>query len=254
MGLYHSRFIEALKKGSEDEARQLYSNRKSVRDSIDPNSSLGPTHNENSVLHYAALHAMEWLYQDLLTKGGKPDQRNAAARNCLHLVCSQKNRNQARANILLLTIHEGLTGMDVEHVLRERDEEGNTALHLAASAGLRTCVEYLLDNKADPYVTNKKEQTAADCAAESKRSAIATLLETRMVFTVSLYPPTYLHACTNIPIYLAFDTYTLYLNNLLAYIITHYLYQHTYWYYVYYAYLRTYTPVLFTYLQISLSV
>lgn len=215
MGLYHSRFIEALKRGSEDEARQLYSNRKSVRDSIDPNSPLGPTHNENSILHYAALHAMEWLYQDLLTRGGKPDQRNAVARNCLHLVCSQKNRNQARANILQLTIHEGLAGMDVEHVLRERDEEGNTALHLAASAGLRTCVEYLLDNKADPYVTNKKEQTAADCAAECKRSAIATLLETRMVFTVSSYQPTYLPTCTNIlipiPPYLSFDTYTLYL-------------------------------------------
>ena len=193
MGLHHSRFIEALKKGSEDDARQLYANRKSVRDGIDPNASLGPTHNENSVLHYAALHAMEWLYRDLLTRGGKPDMRNADARNCLHLVCSQKNRGPARAKILLLTIHEGLMGMDVEHVLRERDEDGNTALHLAALAGLRSCVEVLLDNKADPYVTNKKEKTAADCAAECKRSTMATLLETKMVFTVSILYPSCLY-------------------------------------------------------------
>jgi ankyrin repeat protein len=191
MGVYHSRFIEALKKGSEDQARQLYSNRKSVRDGIDPNASLGPAHDNNSVLHYAAIHAMEWLYRDLLTRGGKPDMRNGAARNCLHLVCSRvgssKKEAERRERIVLLTIHEGLSGMDVEHVLRERDEDGNTALHLAASAGLQSCVEALLDNKADPYVTNKKEQTAADCASECKRSAMATLLETRMVFTVSLY-------------------------------------------------------------------
>ena len=31
--------------------------------------------------------------------------------------------------------------MDLEHVLEERDEEGNTALHLAAAAGLKDCVE-----------------------------------------------------------------------------------------------------------------
>ncbi|CAI8031040.1 Ankyrin repeat and IBR domain-containing protein 1 [Geodia barretti] len=187
MGLYHSRFIEALKNGSEDEVRQLYNNRKSVRDRIDPNTSLGPAHNDNSVLHYAALHAMEWLYRDLLTRGGKPDMRNGVARNCLHLVCScvESNKREAerRARIVLLTIHEGLFGMDVEHVLRERDEDGNTALHLAASAGLQSCVEVLLENKADLYVTNKKEQTAADCASECKRSALATLIETRMVFT-----------------------------------------------------------------------
>ena len=83
-----------------------------------------------------------------------------------------------------MILEEGLYGMDREHVLRERDEEGDTALHLAASAGLSSCVELLMDYKADLYVTNKKEKTAADCAAECKLSSIATLLETRMVFSV----------------------------------------------------------------------
>lgn len=185
MGSNHSKFIEALRMGSGEEARMYYTTKKSLRDSMEPNTPLGATHGENSVLHYAALHAMEWLYRDLLLKGGKPDMRNEAAQNSLHLVCMNNNRKHSRETILHLILTEGLYGMDVEHILRERDESGNTALHLAASAGLNKCVELLLANKADLYITNKKEQTAADCAAESKQITIATLLETRMVFSVS---------------------------------------------------------------------
>ena len=185
MGIYQSKFIDALRLGSDEEARALYFQRKKVRDSIETNVSLGPAHGENSVLHYAALHAMEWLYRELLVRGGKPDMRNGAARNCLHLVCMRKSRASSRATILRVTLEEGLVGMDKSHILREKDEDGNTALHLAASAGLRKCVELLLDNEADLYLTNKKEQTAADCAAACKFNTIATLLETRMVFSVS---------------------------------------------------------------------
>ena len=192
MGFYHSKFIDALRRGSDEEARAHYTTRKSVRDSVEPNTSLGPTHGDNSVLHYAALHAMEWLYRDLLLQGGKPDMRNGVARNSLHLVCTGRNRPRSRETILRLTLEEGLGGMDVEHILRERDEEGNTVLHLAASSGLTKCVELLLDYKADLYITNKKEQTAADCAAECKRTAIATLLETRMVFAVSIVDTTFI--------------------------------------------------------------
>ena len=185
MGIYQSRFIDALRVGSEGEARALYTQRKKVRDSIEPNASLGPGHGENSVLHYAAFYAMEWLYRDLLVRGGKPDMRNGVARNSLHLVCMKQNKASSRANILRLMLEEGLVGMDKSHVLREQDEDGNTALHLAASAGLLKCVELLIEKEADLYVTNKKEQTAADCAAACKFKTIATLLETRMVFSVS---------------------------------------------------------------------
>lgn len=185
MGLNYSKFVDALQRANEDEVRSYYYTRKAVRDRIEPNASLGPGHGENSVLHYAAYHGMDWLFRDLLSRGGKPDMRNGAARNSLHLVCMKQNRPRSRETILRLTLIEGLVGMDIEHVLRERDEDGNTALHLAASHGLIDCVELLLDNKADLYMTNKKEQTAADCAAACKHTEMATRLETRMVFSVS---------------------------------------------------------------------
>lgn len=185
MGLHYSKFIDAVQRGNEEEARNYYSTRKAVRDRVEPNTSLGPGHGENSILHYAAFYGMDWLFRMLLTHGGKPDMRNGAARNSLHLVCMKQNRPNRREAILRLILEEGLVGMDIEHVLRERDEDGNTALHLAASCGLNACVELLLENKADLYVTNKKEQTAADCAAACKLTGIATRLEARMVFSVS---------------------------------------------------------------------
>ena len=43
--------------------------------------------------------------------------------------------------MLKFTFEMGLSNMDIHHVLEEKDEEGNTALHFAASAGLEDCVE-----------------------------------------------------------------------------------------------------------------
>ncbi len=43
--------------------------------------------------------------------------------------------------MLCYTIETGLCGMDITHILKEQDEDGNTPLHLAATAGLDDCVE-----------------------------------------------------------------------------------------------------------------
>lgn len=184
MGLSQARFREALKQGKHEEVRTLFL-KKTVQDSLEPNASLGPPYGENSVLHYAAQHAMAWLYGHLLDRGGKPDMRNGEAKNSLHLVCGSGERAKQRETILRTILELGLEGMDVKHVLRERDVEGDTALHLAAGSGLEGCVHLLLEHGADIFATNKREQTAADCAALNKHSSIATLLETKMVFSVS---------------------------------------------------------------------
>lgn len=122
MGITQSRFHEALRHGNHEEAYNLYSTKKSLRDSLEPNTPLGQHHEDNSILHYAAQHAMAWLYRSLITRGGKPDLRNGLHQNSLHLVCGVSSRPDARRDILKFTLEEGLHGMDIAHVLEEKDE------------------------------------------------------------------------------------------------------------------------------------
>lgn len=64
-------------------------------------------------------------------------------------------------------------------------QDGNTALHLAAGAGLKECVDILLDQEADMVATNEAGQTPADLAKAKHHGHIATSLEAKMVFSVS---------------------------------------------------------------------
>ena len=67
--------------------------------------------------------------------------QNKQRQNCIHLICLRALTPRIRTDMLRFTLEAGLYGMDLEHVLEERDEEGNTALHLAAACGLKDCVE-----------------------------------------------------------------------------------------------------------------
>lgn len=63
-------------------------------------------------------------------------------------------------------------------------QDGNTALHLAAGAGLKECVELLLNHEADMVVTNNDGLTPADLAKAKEHGNIATSLEAKMVLSV----------------------------------------------------------------------
>ena len=139
---FTTRFREALAKGDTAEAYILYYNKKEVREDILPNGALIDHHGTgDSALHMAAYHAMRRLYTDLITKGGKPDLKNGRRRNCLHLICLKSDSPAERLEMLRVSLEVGLYEMDVEHVLAEKDGDGNTALHLAAGMGLCDCVE-----------------------------------------------------------------------------------------------------------------
>ena len=64
-------------------------------------------------------------------------------------------------------------------------QNGNTALHLAAGAGLKECVELLLGYQADMAATNQDGLTPADLAKAKQQAHIASSLEAKMVFSVS---------------------------------------------------------------------
>ncbi len=82
MGSTESRFREAVRTGNAEVAYDLYYLKNNVRNRVVPNSSLGPYYDENTLLHYAALHGMKRLYVDFIKMGGRPDQK---VRTCTYL-------------------------------------------------------------------------------------------------------------------------------------------------------------------------
>lgn len=127
MGNYwSSQFLRALRAGDTVKASQLYKTKAKLRQSVQPNLSLGLEHNDNTFLHYAALYGMQDMYRDLLKQNGKPDMKNSQRRNCLHLIClgaeQRGTLDAAKCQMLELTVKEGLEGMDLKHLLAEKDE------------------------------------------------------------------------------------------------------------------------------------
>ena len=59
-------------------------------------------------------------------------------------------------------------------------------MHLAAGAGLKRCIELLVGYEADMVATNEDGQTPADLAKARFHNQIATHLEAKMVFSVSV--------------------------------------------------------------------
>ena len=124
-------FLRALREGDTQKARDLYTTKKKqLMEGIQPNQSLGSEHSHNTYLHYAALYGLEDMYSHLLTLKGKPDMKNSQRRNCVHLICMGRdgegegatlNQDHSKYQMLQLTIEEGLQGMDLKHLLAEKD-------------------------------------------------------------------------------------------------------------------------------------
>ena len=60
----------------------------------------------------------------------------------------------------------------------------NTALHYAASSGLKACVEMLVSHNAPLFMENTETHTPCDSAETSGFNDIALYLESKMVFSV----------------------------------------------------------------------
>ena len=62
-------------------------------------------------------------------------------------------------------------------------QKKNTALHYAATSGLKRCVELLVSKAAPLFPENALRQTPCDCADSSGHGEIARYLESKMVFS-----------------------------------------------------------------------
>jgi ankyrin repeat/IBR domain-containing protein 1 len=192
MGSTSSKFKKYLQHGDEFAAMQIYQSSPELRKNLDPNLSYGENHNHNTALHYAAKHGMKHLLRTFLNDlGGNPNKKNGLNESVLHSACqlnqtksfSAQERRAACVQLLLYWKGVPLANGGRERVdLSSQDKEGNTALHWAASTGLKRCVELLLAHGAPLFIENNDKLTPCDLAMRGSHHDIARLLESRMVF------------------------------------------------------------------------
>ena len=102
MGHTESKFHKAVKDGDHFLAYDLYFGKKLLRDSVDPNYRF---EDNRALLHYAALYAMQPIYQDFLEKrNASPCILDGSSRTCLHLLCMNGEDPYVRADMLKMSL------------------------------------------------------------------------------------------------------------------------------------------------------
>ncbi|KAI4467592.1 rbr family ring finger and ibr domain-containing [Holotrichia oblita] len=139
-----------------------------------------------------AMKGMKHLLRTFLNDlGGNPNKKNGLNETVLHCACQLNHtksfsaQERRAACVQLLLYWKGVplaTGGREKVDLSAQDKEGNTALHWAASTGLKRCVELLLTHGAPLFIENNDKLTPCDLAMRAAHHDIARLLESRMVF------------------------------------------------------------------------
>ncbi|XP_043994420.1 ankyrin repeat and IBR domain-containing protein 1-like isoform X1 [Gambusia affinis] len=206
MGNTATKFRKALVSGDEVLAWQLYEGNPQFRDSLDPNASYGEQYQHNTPLHYVCRHAMTRLLRSFLfSKEGNPNKRNVHNETCLHVLCQgpqilllpegalsprlarPQRDEQRRADCLQMIL--SWTGARLEGGQYEKanvnatDNHHSTCLHYAAAAGMKSCVELLIQSEADLFVEDEDKLTPCDHAERHHHTDLALSLESQMVFS-----------------------------------------------------------------------
>uniref|UniRef100_A0A3P8SYU3 Ankyrin repeat and IBR domain-containing protein 1 n=1 Tax=Amphiprion percula TaxID=161767 RepID=A0A3P8SYU3_AMPPE len=208
MGNTATKFRKALVSGDEALAWQLYEGNPQFRDGLDPNASYGEQYQHNTPLHYVCRHAMTRLLRSFLfSKEGNPNKRNVHNETCLHVLCQgpqilllpegalsprlarPQRDEQRRADCLQMIL--SWTGARLEGGQYEKanvnatDNHHSTCLHYAAAAGMKSCVELLIQSEADLFVEDEDKLTPCDHAERHHHTELALSLESQMVFSSS---------------------------------------------------------------------
>ncbi|RVE66474.1 hypothetical protein OJAV_G00107920 [Oryzias javanicus] len=206
MGNTATKFRKSLLSGDEALAWQLYEGNPQFRDSLDPNASYGEQYQHNTAMHYVCRHAMTRLLRSFLfSKEGNPNKRNVHNETCLHVLCQgpqilllpegalsprlarPQRDEQRRADSLQMIL--SWTGARLEAGMYEKanvnatDNHHSTCLHYAAAAGMKSCVELLIQNDADLFVEDEDKLTPCDHAERHHHTELALSLESQMVFS-----------------------------------------------------------------------
>ena len=151
----------------------------------------------NTPLHVAISRGYGEQTATLLVElGADPNARNQDGRTPLHLAVEREAEAVGRYLILagadihvrdtagespaILALRDGpetVAWFFSDPVVNAADNQGNTALHLAAAEGLAGAVEPLLSAGADPRLRNLAGQLPADVARQNGHRDVAALLE-----------------------------------------------------------------------------
>ncbi|TNM92770.1 hypothetical protein fugu_018172 [Takifugu bimaculatus] len=208
MGNTATKFRKALVGGDEGLAWQLYEGNPQFREGLDPNASYGEQYQHNTALHYICRHAMTRLLRSFLfSKEGNPNKRNVHNETCLHVLCQgpqilllsegalsprlarPQRDEQRRAECLQMIL--SWTGARLEGGQYEKanvnatDNHNSTCMHYAAAAGMKICVELLIQSEADLFVEDEEKLTPCDHAERHHHTELALSLESQMVFSSS---------------------------------------------------------------------
>ncbi|KAJ7991643.1 hypothetical protein DPEC_G00286020 [Dallia pectoralis] len=205
MGNTATKFRKALVSGDEALAWQLYEGNSQFREGLDPNASYGETYQHNTPLHYTCRHAMTRLLRSFLfNKEGNPNKRNVQNETCLHVLCQgahilllegalshrlarPQRDEQRRADCLQMIL--SWTGARLDRGQYEKaninavDNRNSTCLHFAAAAGMKSCVELLIQGGSDLFVEDEDKLTPCDHAERQQHTHLALRLEAMMVFS-----------------------------------------------------------------------
>ncbi|KAM6899830.1 ankyrin repeat and IBR domain-containing protein 1-like isoform 2-T2 [Xenentodon cancila] len=206
MGNTATKFRKSLVSGDEALAWQLYEGNPQFRDSLDPNASYGEQYQHNTPMHYVCRHAMTRLLRSFLfSKEGNPNKRNVHNETCLHVLCqgpqilllpdgalsprlARPQRDEQRRSDCLQMILSW-TGARLEGGQYEKanvnatDNHHSTCMHYAAAAGMKSCVELLIQSEADLFVEDEDKLTPCDHAERHHHTELALSLESQMVFS-----------------------------------------------------------------------
>ncbi|XP_061598468.1 ankyrin repeat and IBR domain-containing protein 1-like isoform X2 [Cololabis saira] len=206
MGNTATKFRKSLVSGDEALSWQLYEGNPQFRDSLDPNASYGEQYQHNTPMHYVCRHAMTRLLRSFLfSKEGNPNKRNVHNETCLHVLCqgpqilllpdgalsprlARPQRDEQRRSDCLQMILSW-TGARLEGGQYEKanvnatDNHHSTCMHYAAAAGMKSCVELLIQSEADLFVEDEDKLTPCDHAERHHHTELALSLESQMVFS-----------------------------------------------------------------------
>ena len=147
---------------------------------------------DKTIIHLAALHNQHNVIKEILDLDFTPtdfmvNENDFHDNTPLHIACTEgfldtvkvliehkaqvENKNEDEKTPFHLAAENGHVDV-VDFILKENkntmsdcDEDGNTALHLAASSKMTNTLERLIDNGSDVRRRNNRDWTPLDCAA-----------------------------------------------------------------------------------------